>query len=294
MTNLDPVADKVVRDAVDAYLDGYWSPQLASERRGETAFETTNSRYQLVDGVVVAAPDDSSIGSELVGWLVESARSSAVELAWQPGSRAVLVDRHRGRNIIVTSMTRLLHLGDPPRRPAEPAFFPRSAPVLLVTPPAHRSPEPPFAPARAPLPTASELGQRRSSAVHLPPRPIASAATRVPASPPVSSPVPQAPSSFRGAPPSSSGVTARPQSPFGAAPPSSSGVTARPQQSYAPQPVDDDAWQVTSSEIVLEEPPPSVPDPGGPTTDPPIPLVRPVDPLRYEAGAPPRVPRPRR
>ncbi len=117
MTNLDPAADKAVRDAVDAYMEGRLTPEFV----GETVFETKNSRYRLLDGVVFAAPDDSLIGSELVGWLMESRRRSVVESAWQPGLRAVLVDRHHGRHIIVTSTTRLLHLeqhssADPPSR----------------------------------------------------------------------------------------------------------------------------------------------------------------------------------
>src|SRR5262245_11582283 len=102
MTSIDPRADRVVRDAVDAFMDGRLEPDFS----GETVFETKNSRYRMRDGVVVSAPDVSLLGAELVGWLCESSNRLLVESAWQHGARAVLVDRTRGRNIIVTSATR--------------------------------------------------------------------------------------------------------------------------------------------------------------------------------------------
>lgn len=186
MTALDPRADKVVRDAVEAFIDG----RLAPEFTGEAVFETKNSRYRLLDGVVFAAPDETLIGAELVGWLCDSERRCLVESAWQPGCRAVLVDRRNERNIIVTSTTRLLTAEGPgsgpyhppssrapqadfrswhppPVAPATPAsvppppFLPRIAPIIPSTPPpagVHLSPMPP-----APL---------RRPALHLPPRPL--------------------------------------------------------------------------------------------------------------------------
>jgi hypothetical protein len=194
MTNLDPQADKTVRDAVDAFMEGRLNPEFV----GETVFETKNSRYRLLDGVVVAAPVETLIGAELVGWLVETTHRSVVGSAWQPGARAVLVDRHRGRNIIVTSTTRLLHLEPPP-----------SDAGRMVPPPPPRAPglgwSPPSPPARilpaTPFPQASVLprqsaavqsaavavappasyagqaglGPQRAAAVHLPPRPMAPA-----------------------------------------------------------------------------------------------------------------------
>jgi hypothetical protein len=269
MTNLDPVADKVVRDAVDAYLDGYST--LASHWSGEAAFETKNSRYRLVDGIVVAAPDDSLVGSELVGWFIESPRGGVVQSAWQPGSRAVLVDRHQGRNIIVTSMTRLFQASRPASPPAEPAFLPRGAPVLVMTPE-----PPPYVPAPAPSRLAAPHAppQKRSSAIHLPPRPIASASSTGrfgPAMPIAPQSAPWLPE--RASAPPASSPRAIPNAPFGGGPPSSSGVTARP-HAHAGQPADD-AWEVTSSELLIEEPPPSAAP-----TDAPIPLVRPVQPPR--------------
>src|SRR5262245_2945862 len=108
MTGLEPRADQIVREAVDAYLDGYlrYSPE------GELVFETKNSCYRLRDGTLFAAPDSSLIGAELVGWLVDGGEP-VMASAWRPGARAVLVDRKRGRHIIVTSPTRRYHLEDP-------------------------------------------------------------------------------------------------------------------------------------------------------------------------------------
>jgi hypothetical protein len=102
MTGLEPKADLVVREAVDAYIAG----RLARGPAGEQTFETKNSRYQFMDGVLVSAPDSSLCGAEMVGWLFEDMRPF-VEAAWKPGARAVLLDRKRGRHIIVTSKARL-------------------------------------------------------------------------------------------------------------------------------------------------------------------------------------------
>ena len=120
MPSLDAAADMAVRDAVDAFMDGRVTPDFG----GETVFETKNSRYQLLDGVVFVAPDDALIGAELVGWLRDTPRGSAVGAAWQPGSRAVLVDRHRERTIIVTSTIRLLHVDGHTLRDSAPSRAP--------------------------------------------------------------------------------------------------------------------------------------------------------------------------
>jgi hypothetical protein len=221
MASLDPAADRVVRDAVDAFIEGRLAPDLS----GETVFETKNSRYRLLDGVVFSAPDNSLLGAELVGWLVETPRRNVVESAWAPGSRAVLVDRARGRSIIVTSSTRLLHLEDsgsdsyhpgsavphpayvvppspiPPAAlrpsPLPPPFTSQRAPIIPSTPPppfvappspAHAATQPspvyePQAPAASPM--ASPIPPaKRAPAVHLPPRPIASRPSPIPAASP--------------------------------------------------------------------------------------------------------------
>ena len=106
MTGLEPRADRAVRDAVDAFIEGRLRPAYA----GETVFETKNSRYRVLDGILFSAPGATLVGAELVGWLIESATRSTVESAWQATSRAVLVDRKRGRHIIVTTSTSKLHL----------------------------------------------------------------------------------------------------------------------------------------------------------------------------------------
>jgi hypothetical protein len=186
MTSLPPHADQVVHDAVDAFMEGRLVPDFV----GETAFETKNSRYRLLDGVVIAGPDPSLVGAELVGWLCESGRRCLVESAWQPGSRAVLVDRQRGRDIIVTSTTRLLHLEETSTsRPSRPQAAPAQFRSWHPPPAEHTSPEPPSPPAPplepqqprviiaatpAPAPAAeTPLPSPRKPAVHLPPRPIA-------------------------------------------------------------------------------------------------------------------------
>jgi hypothetical protein len=210
MANLEPRADKAVREAVDAFMDGRLVPQFT----GEVVFETANSRYRLLDGTVFAAPDASLIGAELVGWLSETTRRCLIEWSWQPGSRAVLVDRKRDRNIIVTSTTRLLHQEEqaPPSFPREsealeheetreeeteedpwpaqpsPEFSARHAAIIASTPP----PGPALAPfasgARVVVPAPASSASRRAGAVHAPPRPIAPRAAAMP--PPQARPLP--------------------------------------------------------------------------------------------------------
>ena len=188
MTGLEPRADQAVRDAVDAFIEG----RLRPEYSGETVFETKNSRYRLMDGILFSAPDSSLIGAELVGWLIESSRRSTVESAWEATSRAVLVDRKRGRHIIVTSSTRMLHLEEesPPSGSSEdqtgssvhpPIWEPTAAtapsPPTLPPPanhaqaPAYQSARPPSAAppgSRPPLP----LPMAPLPRVHAPPRQI--------------------------------------------------------------------------------------------------------------------------
>ena len=104
MTLLASDADRVVRDAVDGYLAG--RKEYAAAARGETIFETRNSRYRLLDGVLFAAGDTSMLGAEFVGWLLEGLDTCSVQAEWMPGARAILVDPRKGQNIIVTSTTR--------------------------------------------------------------------------------------------------------------------------------------------------------------------------------------------
>jgi hypothetical protein len=108
MTPLSPESDRSVRQAVDAYLDGTFRPQLGNDAH----FDTRNGSYRLVGGVLFhvgrggVSTDVSYVGAELVGWLCEGAGGSYVIPSWRPGSRGILVDRRRGRHIVITSATR--------------------------------------------------------------------------------------------------------------------------------------------------------------------------------------------
>jgi hypothetical protein len=248
MTNLEPQADKAVRDAVDAFMEGRLNPEFA----GETVFETKNSRYRLLDGVVYAAPVDTLIGSELVGWLMETTRRSVVGSAWQPGARAVLVDRHRGRNITVTSTTRLLHLepsvveAAPAPAPQRARLFPSSPPPPILAPPP--PPEPP--PRPSPVQSAALL-QKRAAALHLPPRPIAPGAApsapftpAAPAAPAI--PVPARPLPLPAPPPR--------RDAFGGLTPPAQARTPTPDPPPPSPPAEPSgAWELISSEFELDE-----------------------------------------
>ena len=205
MTGLEPRADQAVRDAVDAFIEGRLSPEYS----GETVFETKNSRYRLMDGILFSAPDTSLVGAELVGWLIESERHSTVESAWEATSRAVLVDRKRGRHIIVTSSTRMLHLEEespasgssedqdgssvhPPVR--EPSA---AAPPPTLPPPPHHAQAPIHYPlagqssaappgSRPPLP----LPMAPLPRVHAPPRQILQRIPQATAPTPLARPLP--------------------------------------------------------------------------------------------------------
>lgn len=209
MTGLEPRADRAVRDAVDAFLEDRLRPEYA----GETVFETKNSRYRLIDGTLFSAPDASLVGAELVGWLMEGAKRSTVESAWQATSRAVLVDRKRGRHIIVTSSTRMLHLEegspfagssedqaglsiDPPlwqegaaaaRPPLPPPSRPPPSsgrsriPACLPSPAKSAS----LSPTSRPLPTPSPVPR-----VHAPPRPMQPRIPQATAPKPLARPLP--------------------------------------------------------------------------------------------------------
>ncbi|MFT3775619.1 MAG: hypothetical protein QM820_60505 [Minicystis sp.] len=195
MTNLEPRADKVVREAVDAFMDGRLIPDFF----GETVFETKNSRYRLLDGVVFSAPDASLVGAELVGWLCESSRRCLVESAWEPGSRAVLVDRAHGRNIIVTSTTRLLHAEEPGSGLYQGGSVKSHSEFRSWHPPPRdNTPLPSFSPLEAPIvaSTPPPVGVSLSSLPPPPARPSVPPPPRTPVPPP---PVPVLPAPFASA-----------------------------------------------------------------------------------------------
>lgn len=281
MATLDDRADKVVREAIDAFLDGRLVPDFA----GETVFETKNSRYRLLDGVVFAAPDPSLAGAELVGWLSESPRRCLVESAWQPGSRAVLVDRRQGRNIIVTSTTRLLHQEErgsgayqagslkshsdfrswhpPPGEAPFPLIAATPRPPELGLPPIPQVPLPAMPPTtrHSPPPPPFEADAPKRAAVHLPPRPIAARPLPAPTPPPrrESQPPPATTS-----PLPALRVPAPPRVPP-ALDPRAVKEVPRPEPEQT-------EWALTSAELemVVEDDAPF-------STDEPFPLVRPAD-----------------
>lgn len=211
MTGLEPRADRAVRDAVDAFLEGRLRPEYA----GETVFETKNSRYRVLDGILFSAPDATLVGAELVGWLIESAKRSTVESAWQSTSRAVLVDRKRGRHIIVTSSTSMLHLEeespfagssrDQDGSSVHPPIWEESAaaakpslpPPSPSLPPARQSRFPAASPSPArsapPLPSSRPLPTLMPSPlprVHAPPRPMHPRIPQATAPAPIARPLP--------------------------------------------------------------------------------------------------------
>jgi hypothetical protein len=173
MTGLEPRADQAVRDAVDAFIEGRLSPGYS----GETVFETKNSRYRLMDGILFSAPDASLIGAELVGWLIETRKRSTVASTWQATSRAVLVDRKRGRHIIVTSSTRMLHLEEEPL----PAGSSENQAGSSVHPPVWEESVAAAPPPQTPAP---------SPRVHAPPRPMQPRIPQATAPKPLSRPLP--------------------------------------------------------------------------------------------------------
>jgi len=194
MTFLGPESDRTVRNAVEAYMDGRLRPEVD----GEAVFETRNSRYRLMDGTLFSATDNTLVGAELVGWLTESLDQCLVSAWWQPGARAVLVDRRAGRHIVVTSATRLLKVdnaggpgsarsrgGSQPVQPiqAQTAYLPATPPT--PAPPPVNAPyqvQPPPLPALPP-PSAPPQSLRPSSPAEALPAPYPP--LPVPPAPPV-------------------------------------------------------------------------------------------------------------
>ncbi|MFO0588664.1 MAG: hypothetical protein U0441_14035 [Polyangiaceae bacterium] len=121
MKPLAPSADQAVRHAVNAYIDGRLLPNF----EGEASFETRNSAYRLLDGVLLSAPDQALVGAELVGWLLEFVTRAEVSQTWKNGARAILVDTRndgvKGPHIIVTSATRAFRRERVPSAPSLPA-----------------------------------------------------------------------------------------------------------------------------------------------------------------------------
>lgn len=132
MSYLTLDADRMVRQAVDAYLDGRFRP----DARGDCIYATRNSQYRVVDGMVLEATDTSLMGADLVGWLIEEHGQSLVELEWRPYARAVFVDR-RSRHVVVTSRTLTRqgvggHQPPKPKMQRKPSVIPNAPPIPVL------------------------------------------------------------------------------------------------------------------------------------------------------------------
>jgi hypothetical protein len=102
MTLLLPAADRVVREAVEAMLDGRTRPGAGSD----ISFATRSSRYRVIHGVLREATDTSLVGARFVGWLFDGTAETRVSERWETDARAVLIDELKGQ-IVVTSITRV-------------------------------------------------------------------------------------------------------------------------------------------------------------------------------------------
>lgn len=160
MSYLTLDADRLVRDAVDAFLEG----RLRPDPLPDTLYSTKNSRYRILAGLVHEASDTSLMGAELVGWLVEAAGSARIEPRWENDARAIFVER-RSRHVVVTSrvVTRAIvsesRRAPAPIPPAPPIpqlkQAPSVAPRALVS--IGGSDPAPKPPSRPPLPSDEEV-----------------------------------------------------------------------------------------------------------------------------------------
>lgn len=185
MLHLEPESDLAVRDAVDAHLAG--DPLCRLD--GDAAFSTRNGAYRLRNGALVEARDAALLGAELVGWLFESPGDATVEPTFLPGARAVLVDRERRRQIIVTSACTHFdarvdaHAGSQaPQRAGSPASQPPPPKPRMLPPPLPRAaivgatplpappPLPPHAVRASRASTPPAPASRPPLPIHLPPR----------------------------------------------------------------------------------------------------------------------------
>ncbi len=91
-------SDRVVRDAVDAFLDG----DLRPDPLPDTLYATKNSRYRIIAGIVHEASDTSLMGAELVAWLAEEDGVARIEPRWEFRARAIFVER-ASKQVVVTS-----------------------------------------------------------------------------------------------------------------------------------------------------------------------------------------------
>jgi hypothetical protein len=161
MSYLTLDADRLVRDAVDAFLAG----RLRPDPLPDTVYATKNSRYRIIAGLVHEASDTSLMGAELVGWLVEEAGSARIEPRWKHASRGVFVERRSGEVVVTSRVLTRSVVSESGKRgsaipPAPP--IPQLKQGPSVAPPALVSlgapdPAPPQRGSRPPMPSDEEV-----------------------------------------------------------------------------------------------------------------------------------------
>lgn len=131
MSYLTLEADQLVRNAVDAFVEGRLRPDPVPD----TIYSTRNSRYRIQSGVVSEASDTSLMGAELVGWLIEASGTARIDPRWTSGARAIFVEREKSRHVVVTSrvitQSRVGATSSGPPKPqvARPQAIPPAPPI---------------------------------------------------------------------------------------------------------------------------------------------------------------------
>jgi hypothetical protein len=172
MSYLTLDADRLVRDAVDAFLEDRARPDSG----GDCVYATRNSQYRVVEGTVHEASDTSLMGAELVGWLVEELGQPLFEGRWRPFGRAIFVER-KSRHVVVTSRTLSRNaiggnVSPVPVMRRKPSVIPPSPPipVLRTTPPPGTSRFPDGSP--TPFRVPETVRDSARSIAELPPPPV--------------------------------------------------------------------------------------------------------------------------
>jgi hypothetical protein len=117
MSYLTLDADRLVRDAVDAFLEG----RLRPDPLPDTMYATKNSRYRVLAGLVHEASDTSLMGAELVGWLIEDGAAARIEPKWEFRARAIFVERKTRQVVVTSKVVARSAVGPAPLQRATPA-----------------------------------------------------------------------------------------------------------------------------------------------------------------------------
>lgn len=273
MSYLTLDADRLVRDAVDAYLEGRMRPDSG----GDCVFATRNSQYRVVEGTVMEASDTSLMGAELVAWLVEELGQPLIEARWRPYGRAIFVER-RSRHVVVTSRTLTRNaiggnVSPVPKARRRPSVIPAAPPIPVL-----RSSMPP-----GPMPDGSPTPFRVSEALRDAARAIDAAPKPTPK--PGVGPDGQPLQSLAGEITVETSAHERPTS----RPPSDEATITADRGSYEDllEISRTPTWDTPQAESVLK----AVPAPKPPQTPIHLPPVK-VPPPRPRAGGPPLPPAP--